>query len=412
MEEEKRDGSNLPIEVKNKGLLSKPAIIKTMDGAKRAGKVISSTILSLAGLGVFGATTGPVALIGGAIAIGSLVRGAQNVNLKIEPTLLFGSKKTFKGNIAIFQDPLNPNLMSRMAGYSNGEKMNMMGVQTLVGLARYKSILQNSPCEIDENGNKVYDQVFSTVTHGINLRSLEHLEKLGYIKLDSIDADFKPETIDEIFTARKRDNGEVKSNLLFEKIGFGNFKDVGKILKEAVSKNKETEGKSDAKKYVMKKASFRLTDKPIDFDEMVKYTDPSERTKLPKEQRMAAGWFAKMIRSINDKNVQIVKDATGRPKLKYPSRIENIKMVAKNIKEHRASKNVAAKKMKIEPVDNKDLSKEEKADIAAQQMKAEQEKFNKSLQNGVKQPVLVVSVEQSEVEQSPELKNVEDNERE
>ena len=66
-------------------------------------------------------------------------------------------------------------------------------------------------CVYDENGNKIYNQKFSTVTHGINLSSIEYLEKLGYIKLDSIEADFKPDSIDEWVTSRKKDeNGEIK----------------------------------------------------------------------------------------------------------------------------------------------------------------------------------------------------------
>ena len=73
--------------------------------------------------------------------------------MKTEPTLLFGTRKLASGALGIYQDPYNMNLMTRMIGYNKNEKMNMMGVQTLVGLARYKSILANSKFELDEKNN-------------------------------------------------------------------------------------------------------------------------------------------------------------------------------------------------------------------------------------------------------------------
>ena len=136
----------------------------------------------------------------------------------------------------------------------------------------------------------------------------------------------------------------------------------------------------------MKKATFRLTDKPIDFEELVQYATPSERAKLPKEQRAAAGWFGKMIKSIEKKNVEIVKDATGRPVLKYPSRMENIKLIARNIKEKNSKKS--------------ETNKELKADKAAEQMKKEQDKFNEMLHDGIgKQPTVDVNTQKVETEQ-------------
>ena len=313
--------------------------------------------------------------------------------MKGEPTLLFGTKRLNSGALGIFQDPLNMNLMTRMLGYNKNEKMNMMGVQTLVGLDRYKSILANSKFELDENGNKIYNQKFSTVTHGINLSSIEYLEKLGYIKLDSMEADFKPDSIDEWVTAKKKDeNGEIKSNLIVEELGFGNVEGLKKVAKSTVKRIATGEKEKVDKKYLMKKATFRLTDKPIDFEELVKYATPSERAKLPKEQRAAAGWFGKMIKSVENKNVEIVKDATGRPILKYPSRIENVKLVVRNIRENRARN------------EKEGLKEESKVDKTVEQMKKEQEKFNEMLHEGiVEQPS--INVVKSEIEPVVQIAN-------
>ena len=380
--EENKEGSNLPVEVKNKGLLGKPPVIKTIDAIRRAGKLLGATAVGITGLGVMALGSGPVVALGAAVSLGGIARLAQNTHMKTEPTLLFGTKRLNSGALGIFQDPLNMNLMTRMVGYNNNEKMNMMGVQTLVGLARCKSVLANSKYELDENGNKIYNQKFSTVTHGINLSSIEYLEKLGYIKLDSIEADFKPDSIDEWVTSRKKDeNGEIKSNLIVEQLGFGNLSGIKRIAKSAVTGEKD---KND-KKYVMKKATFRLTDKPIDFDELVKYATPSERAKLPKEQRAAAGWFGKMLKSVEKKNVEIVKDATGRPILKYPSRMENLKLIKRNFQEKQEQKNF-------------DKAKMEKLSASKNVIEQQKEEFEAGLKEGVTQPV-VPQVNQNAVEE-------------
>ena len=380
--EENKEGSNLPVEVKNKGLLGKPPVIKTIDAIRRAGKLLGATAVGITGLGVIALGSGPVVALGAAVSLGGIARLAQNAHMKTEPTLLFGTKRLNSGALGIFQDPLNMNLMTRMVGYNNNEKMNMMGVQTLVGLARCKSVLANSKYELDENGNKIYNQKFSTVTHGINLSSIEYLEKLGYIKLDSIEADFKPDSIDEWVTSRKKDeNGEIKSNLIVEQLGFGNLSGIKRIAKSAVTGEKD---KND-KKYVMKKATFRLTDKPIDFDELVNYATPSERAKLPKEQRAAAGWFGKMLKSVEKKNVEIVKDATGRPILKYPSRMENLKLIKRNFQEKQEQKNF-------------DKAKMEKLSASKNVIEQQKEEFEAGLKEGVTQPV-VPQVNQNAVEE-------------
>ena len=245
--EENKEGSNLPVEVKNKGLLGKPPVIKTIDAIRRAGKLLGATAVGITGLGVIALGSGPVVALGAAVSLGGIARLAQNAHMKTEPTLLFGTKRLNSGALGIFQDPLNMNLMTRMVGYNNNEKMNMMGVQTLVGLSRCKSVLANSKYELDENGNKIYNQKFSTVTHGINLSSIEYLEKLGYIKLDSIEADFKPDSIDEWVTSRKKDeNGEIKSNLIVEQLGFGNLSGIKRIAKSAVTGEKDKNDKINA----------------------------------------------------------------------------------------------------------------------------------------------------------------------
>ena len=117
--EENKEGSNLPVEVKNKGLLGKPPVIKTIDAIRRAGKLLGATAVGITGLGVIALGSGPVVALGAAVSLGGIARLAQNAHMKTEPTLLFGTKRLNSGALGIFQDPLNMNLMTRMVGYNN-----------------------------------------------------------------------------------------------------------------------------------------------------------------------------------------------------------------------------------------------------------------------------------------------------
>ena len=103
--EENKEGSNLPVEVKNKGLLGKPPVIKTIDAIRRAGKLLGATAVGITGLGVIALGSGPVVALGAAVSLGGIARLAQNAHMKTEPTLLFGTKRLNSGALGIFQDP-------------------------------------------------------------------------------------------------------------------------------------------------------------------------------------------------------------------------------------------------------------------------------------------------------------------
>lgn len=149
-----------------------------------------------------------------------------------------------------------------MRGYSPAEKGALMGLQTLVGFQRYKENLRGSQFEVDENGNKVYSQKISTVTHGINLKNLRALETLGYIKIDSEETEFQSNRLAELLHMKPK---EKRSLLIGEKIGFGNKKDLKEIAGYILKGDKE--GLESMKKD-FSKITFRLTDKPIDFEEL------------------------------------------------------------------------------------------------------------------------------------------------
>lgn len=228
-----------------------------------------------------------------------------------------------------------------MKGYTAYEKGGMMVLQTLVGFSRWKENLKGSSFEVDENGNKIYDQKISTTTHGINIKTLKAIEKLGYIKIDSIDDKTRGALGSFIgLPASKR-----KSLLIAEKIGFKNWPDLKKIFKAKISGDKET---LDSIRKDMKQVNFRLTDKEINFEELYnrcanlkEVTNKDEKLALMRlgvvfdngkemsaNQNIAGG---KGI--LANKNIDIEKDMFGRDIIKYGKKYSFSNRIAKKKEE-------------------------------------------------------------------------------
>ncbi len=374
--------NNLPIETKDKSLLTdNPKVIKFADGLKRIGKVIGAGTIGFFGYGVaITAGSVPLALIGTAAFLGGVTRFAQNAYFKTEPNLLFGSKKV-QDEIGVFQDPLNMNLMTRMIGYQNIDRAAMMGIQTLVGLNRYKNNLRDTPFEIDENGRKVYSQKFSTLTHSINLNDLKVFDALGYIKLDSMETKFKPKTADEMIKTMLAKDGVIKSYLLVEKLSFGNFKGAGKAIQAMFSKDEKFK---DENRRVMQKATFRLTDKPVDFEEIRGLAKKENREGIiPPELEREARMLSAMPRIMNARKITLGEDRFGRTTLKYPSRLENVRLVVRNIKA-----DTTRIKKKIEKRKNETTQPKKTTEEIKKQLDEKQNEFDASLKEGVTQPII------------------------
>lgn len=92
---------NLPVEIKEKSLLDKgkDALPNITDGIKRAGKIVGSIALTFGGLTATSIAplvlpaigAGALTVAGYAAAFHGIVKFSQNVVLKTEPSLLFGS---------------------------------------------------------------------------------------------------------------------------------------------------------------------------------------------------------------------------------------------------------------------------------------------------------------------------------
>ena len=390
---EESNSNNLPVEVKKKSLLaSNPSYGKVFDNLRRAGAIIGSATTTLLGLGITAIPFPPATIAGYGLFAAGLARFTQNVTLKTEPTLLFGSKKQ-GDEIGIYQDLLDFGTSTRMTGYEPLEKMAMMGLQTLVGFSRYKQNLKNSPYEENENGEKIYSQKFATLTHGINLENFKALEALGYIKIDSMTSQFEPKSLDEKFAALTKKKDEPKrSYLLMEKIGFGNWKGAKDAAKAMFFGNKEDKEKNSKE---MQKVSFRLTDKPIDFEEIKKFRDHQYRKSLPPEMAKAAYKIGMMARLMESRNLSIKQDAFGRDFIKYPTRLENAKINQRKAETRREN---AGKR--------EENAKERESSKAKEKFLEERKEFDQRTTEGVKtQGKIEVITKESKLEIQKELLN-------
>lgn len=304
--------NKLPEEIKNKSLIEKgkASMPNIIDMLKRTGKITGYTLASITLLEASAIATGPVAIATGIAFLGVTVKAGTNIIYKTEPSLMFLSKKSGE-ELKIFQDITK--IFNHMNGYDEQEKAAMMGLQTLVGFQRYKENLKNTTFEFDENGNRLYSQKISTVTHGVNIKNLRALETLGYIKIDEEASRFRWNMAQDILHSKPK---SLRSLLIPEKILFGNTRDLKKMAKFALKGDKEN---LDKMKQSFVKVSFRLTDKEINFEELYKKAQSLDGIDNKKEKyaikRFGAIFSEKGI--LSTKNIGIKYDRFNRPIIDY-----------------------------------------------------------------------------------------------
>lgn len=299
----------------------------------------------------------------------------NNIKSKVEPSLMFVSEKR-RNEIQIFQS-LRPDISSKMKDYSMAEKAGMMALQTLVGFSRYKENFKYADYEIGPNGEKIYNKTISTVTHGVNIKTLQSLEKLGYIKIDSIDEKFKQTIIGK---ALGKEEQGLEKLLIVEKLGFKNYKDLEKIgkaklkqIKGKVTRNKEEVEENEKILQSMKKKfnkiSFRLTDKKIDFEEL--YQKSADYNKLEKDERLALKRLAIIFDNNNGilatKNIDISQDRFGRDIIQYDtSETFGKRLKRDNLIRKIEQRNIRAE-LKVNPEELKEIPQKEDISISNEQ---------------------------------------------
>lgn len=215
-----------------------------------------------------------------------------------------------------------------MKDYNSIEKAGMMGLQTLVGFSRWKENLKGTAYEEGENGEKIYLEKISTITHGVNLKTLRMIEELGYIRIDSMEEKFRANIVDDVLRRKPR---EMKTLLIPEKIGFKNYADLRKIALATLEGDKAT---LEQMKQSFQKVTFRLTDKEINFEELYQKPGNISEVKDKKERialRRLAIIFDNQQGILATKKIDIAKDRFGRDMIWYDTQESLGERIAKSM---------------------------------------------------------------------------------
>lgn len=398
-EEKVASKSNLPVVQKDKELLRNG---RNNDILRRIGKIakgigigvgvltagtISSVAIPMIVPGVLGAALGGTAALGGfAAGTYGLFKGTMNIVYREENDLMFVTRRNLKNQLMIYQKTGSKNAAEMQKLNTKEDKAGLMQLQCLVGLSRYKDALIDSPYTEREDGTKVYNQEFATVTHSVNLRTFTDLERLGLIEI--ID---KNDKLTRTITGKPK---EKRSLLIVEKKGFNNKEALDEI-KEAVKARDWDKLKKQTR--VMEKWTFRLTDKPIDFVDMYEKYQNLIECDSPEEKRGIRG-FGLLFNSVHgiltrdNMHFDIGKDEYGRDVILY-DREENFKQRVDKEIDYDALREIAIAEGRIE--DMKAIREKAKAEREAEKAAQAREgqdvdtkglsDFDKSLRQGVDQ---------------------------
>lgn len=295
--------NNLPVKANEKGLTieKKRNFARANEELKRAGKIALQGIIAFGGLTVSAISAAPVlTTLGLCTGVLGASRAIYNTRFKTYKDMIFTTKKKLNGEISIFQDATNVKMLSKMKGFEPHEKAALMGLQNFIGLQRYqqKFMDKNMISTLSRDGKSwVYDKTFSTVTHGINIKTFKALESLGYIQIESLE-------------------DKKKKTLVLERLGFGQYKEAGASIKAVLTNNQEEKNKYMKQ---MQEIKFKLTDKPFDINDVYKEYLDIKDTKEKNPRRKDIKRIGVILDALKDKNIDIEKDKLGIPKINYNS---------------------------------------------------------------------------------------------
>lgn len=284
---------NLPIELKNNQLaVNKRNNKRIIEGIKRVGKIILSAGVGLTGVAV-SAVAGPVlAAVGMTVGVAGISNAAIDAMYKKNnKNSMFVQRKNAKGEIYISQSVKDIKSFQKMKGFNAYEKGAMMGLELITELQSIKQLFEDKGVitEPSRDGqNNVYPQVYSTTTHGVNIDTMQALETLGYLQIE-------------------RKEPKKKSNLFFEKLGFGQYQEA----KEALF------SKDESKKVQMYDLALRVTDKPIDFEEIYKSYLDLKGTREKSEKTSSIKRLGIIMEALRKRKIDIVKNDIGETVMDY-----------------------------------------------------------------------------------------------
>lgn len=311
------DINNLPMKVNNNFGLTiekRRNFERIKNEIKRIGKIgMQGFISSWGGVGIATIIGGPV---GVTIGVGTYMVGATgaliNIICRKEKDMMFATHMNSKGETEILQDLTNMKILAQMRGYKSHEKAALMGLQNFVGLQRYKQEFsdQNKKKELSKDGeNHVYNKVFSILTHGVNIKTFQALESLGYIQIESLE--------------------DKRSRLLImERLGFGQYNEIKESIKAMITNNQDEKNKYMRQ---MKKIRFKLTDKPLDLNELYEQYTEVKNTRGNNPKRKDIRRIGIILEALKEKNVDISIDKLGISRINYKAKTSLAKRIEQEI---------------------------------------------------------------------------------
>lgn len=294
---------NLPISVdNNKSLVEKRKEKRDFEQIKRSAKAAISAGLATVGFFAiwFGAGIPPIALAGGAALCGFGTNAiVKKIFKPIGKDSMFVLAKNFKGELEIGQNSLKFKQAQKIKKLKTVEKAASMGLGMIVSLKNIQQMYEDEEVETQpskDGRSNVYPQVFSTVTHGDNIKTLEALETLGYIQIN-------------------RKDFEKKSTFAYERFGFGE--------KESAQKAFFAQFNPDERKlyeHDFFNIAVQITDKKINVDELVqRYINVNQIDKSNIKERKALKTVGLIFKALKDSKIDVKVDELGESQIVYDS---------------------------------------------------------------------------------------------
>ena len=297
----------LPMIIPEKKMAIKRQKQRNIEGIKRVGKVVGSFGLAALGVGALG-LGGPIAVVGAGAYVIAGTNAIKNIIFKSAgKNSMFVTKRKLNGELEIDQDSTKLKQAQKIKALQPQEKAAMMGLGMLVSLRNIQQMYEDKDIQTEpaQNGeNNVYPQVFSTVTHGDNIKTLEALEKLGYIQIN-------------------RKEFKKKSTFAWERLGVGEYKSAQKAFLAQFNPEERKGYEHDF--YDM---AIQITDKKLNVDELAqRYVNVDQIDKSDRQERKALKTIGLIFKAIKNSKIDISMNELGEAQIKYDSEEPLLKRV-------------------------------------------------------------------------------------
>lgn len=297
----------LPMIIPEKKMAIKRQKQRNIEGIKRVGKVVGSFGLAALGVGALG-LGGPIAVVGAGAYVIAGTNAIKNIIFKSAgKNSMFVTKRKLNGELEIDQDSTKLKQAQKIKALQPQEKAAMMGLGMMVSLKNIQQMYEDKDIQTEpaQNGeNNVYPQVFSTVTHGDNIKTLEALEKLGYIQID-------------------RKEFKKKSTFAWERLGFGEYKSAQKAFLAQFNPEERKGYEHDF--YDM---AIQITDKKLNVDELAqRYVNVDQIDKSDRQERKALKTIGLIFKALKNSKIDISMNELGEAQIKYDSEEPLLKRV-------------------------------------------------------------------------------------